>query len=60
MISELWWNPLVDSDRIDVIVEDGAATLIGVVSDAHERNLATQEAYEGGAEAVYNNLKLRE
>jgi len=57
---ELWWNPFVDSDRSDVVVEDGAATLRGVVADAHERNIAANEAYEGGADTVYNNITVRE
>lgn len=56
--SELFWSPFVSSDDIDVSVENGVATLDGEVDNVHERRLAAQNALEGGAIQVVNELDL--
>lgn len=57
--SELWWSPFVDSDDVNVQVEDGVARLSGTVESWSERSAATENAYEGGATWVYNNLTVQ-
>ena len=56
--SELFWSPFVDSDSVNVIVDDGKATLIGQVDSWSEYDAATQNALEGGAVAVDNELTI--
>lgn len=56
--SELWWSPFVDSGSVNVSVEDGVATLTGTVDTWSERRSATENAYEGGATLVDNDLKV--
>jgi len=53
---ELWWSPFVDSDDITVSVDDGAATLTGTVETWDERQAALENAYEGGAVTIDNDL----
>jgi osmotically-inducible protein OsmY len=55
---ELWWSPFVDSDAVTVTVDDGVATLTGTVDTWNEREAATENAYEGGAIAVDNDLAV--
>jgi osmotically-inducible protein OsmY len=56
---ELWWSPFVDEDDVAVTVKDGTVTLIGVVDSLRARRVATENAYEGGAKHVRNELKVR-
>jgi len=56
--SELWWSPFVSSDDVTVIVDDGVATLTGEVGSWSERSKATENAYEGGATLVDNDLSV--
>ncbi|MEX1301495.1 MAG: BON domain-containing protein [Desulfotignum sp.] len=56
--SELFWSPFVDSDRVSVNVDDGKATLTGTVDSWSEYNAATQNAFEGGAVLVDNELMI--
>jgi osmotically-inducible protein OsmY len=56
---ELRWSPYVDSDRIAVSVKDGVATLRGLVDDWAERRAAVENAYEGGALSVRDELTLK-
>ena len=56
---ELMWSPFVDGDDVTVRVDDGVATLTGTVDTWHERRMATQNAKEGGAIAVVNELSVR-
>lgn len=56
--SELWWSPFVDSDEVEVTVDNGTVTLTGTVDTWSERTAATENAYEGGATWVYNNLTV--
>ncbi len=53
---ELFWSPNVDSDQVNVEVEDGVATLTGTVNSWREREKAEENAYEGGAKQVKNDL----
>jgi osmotically-inducible protein OsmY len=55
---ELLWSPYVDSDEVDVSVEDGRATLTGTVGTWLERRMARKNAYEGGAAAVNSELDI--
>lgn len=58
--SELFWSPYVDSENVNVIVSEGTVTLTGAVDTQHERQAAEDNAYEGGAIAVDNKLRIRE
>jgi len=58
--SELFWSPFVDSDDVNVEVDDGVATLTGTVESTIERRAAEDNAIEGGAVAVDNDLELRD
>lgn len=54
--SELFWSPFVDSDEIEVSVDKGEVTLSGAVDSWSEYRIATENAYEGGAILVDNEL----
>ncbi len=56
---EFRWSPFIDADAIDLVVEDGTVTLIGVVGTLRERRLARENAFQAGAVAVKNELKVR-
>ena len=56
--SELFWSPFVDSDNITVVVDDGIATLTGSVRTPGEANAAVENAYEGGAVIVDDELDV--
>ena len=55
---ELFWSPFVHRDQVVVKVDNGVATLTGTVDSWFAFNRATEDAYEGGARQVYNNLKV--
>ena len=55
---ELFWSPFVDGTDIQVEVEDGVATLTGTVGSLREFRDATENAYEGGAVWVDNELVI--
>jgi osmotically-inducible protein OsmY len=55
---ELFWSPFVDSDEVNVEVEDGIAMLTGTVDTWGEYQSATENAFEGGAVGVDNNLTV--
>ncbi len=55
---ELFWSPFVDADEVTVLVDNGVATLSGTVDTWYERRTATENAYEGGAVVVDNDLKV--
>ncbi len=57
---ELWWSPFVDSDQVSVSVDDGVVTLTGTVDTYGERSAAVENAYEGGAVWVDNDLNVRD
>lgn len=55
---ELWWSPFVDADEVNVVVDEGKATLTGTVDSWAERREATEQALEGGALLVHNDLEV--
>jgi osmotically-inducible protein OsmY len=55
---ELFWSPFVDADEVNVSVKDGVATLTGSVDDWYERSKARENAYEGGAIRVRDQLSV--
>jgi osmotically-inducible protein OsmY len=56
--SELFWSPFVDSDEVQVTVHDGVVTLTGTVDSWAEVAAAVENAYEGGAARVDNDLTV--
>lgn len=56
--SQLFWSPFVDSDEVTVNVDNAVATLTGTVDTWTERQAATENALEGGAVIVDNNLTV--
>ncbi|MBD3267772.1 BON domain-containing protein [bacterium] len=56
---ELWWSPYVDSDDVKVTVEDGLVTLEGDVDSWMEFHSASENAWEGGATWVDNDLEVK-
>jgi osmotically-inducible protein OsmY len=46
----------VDRDEVTVTVDDGVAELTGTVETWNERRAAEENAYEGGAVTVDNDL----
>jgi osmotically-inducible protein OsmY len=56
--NEFFWSPFVDSDRVQVLVDDGRVTLTGQVDTHRERVEAVSNAFQGGAIAVNDELKL--
>jgi len=57
---QLFWSPFVDIDGVKVEVNDGVAILSGTVDTWNEYITAAENAFEGGARAVKNNLEVRE
>ena len=55
---ELFWSPFVDSDEVSVSVTNGEATLTGTVDSWFEFRAAGENAFEGGARSVVNNLRV--
>lgn len=55
---ELWWSPFIDSDAITVTVEDGVATLSGEVNSWSDQRAAIENAFEGGATQVTDELEI--
>lgn len=55
---ELFWSPFVDSDAVTAIVDDGTVTLTGTVDSWSESQSAVENAYEGGAAWVVNDLEI--
>lgn len=55
---QLWWSPFVDANEVNVSVEDGVATLKGTVDSYFERSMAVENALEGGAKSVIDDLTV--
>ena len=55
---ELFWSPYVDEDQVSVTLSNGVVTLSGNVDTWSERQAAEDNAYEGGAKNVINNLTV--
>jgi osmotically-inducible protein OsmY len=58
---EMFWSPWVwvHLDNITVTVTNGVATLTGTVSSWFTYYKATENAFEGGASQVINNITIR-
>lgn len=56
---QFFWSPFVDGDQVEVRVDGGIAVLRGTVDTWAERQAAADNAFQGGALAVDNNLKVR-
>jgi osmotically-inducible protein OsmY len=56
---ELFWSPFVDADEVNVTVVDGVATLTGTVDTWADHSWAAENAREGGARRVHNELTVR-
>jgi len=57
--TEYFWSPFVDEDDIQVEVKNGRATLTGKVDSWTEYLAASENAFDGGAVVVYNELRVR-
>lgn len=57
---QLFWSPFVSASEITVTVENGVATLSGQVDSWAEVQAATENALQGGARRVINDLKVRD
>lgn len=55
---QLFWSPFVDSDQITVSVDDGIVTLKGTVHTHQQRDAAEENARQGGARRVVNQLDV--
>ena len=55
----LFWSPALSGQEIEVHVADGRATLTGTVHTPQDRQHAAHFAFEGGAYAVDNQLRVR-
>jgi len=56
--SELFWSPFVSEDEVNVAVRSGVATLTGTVDSWSEYEAAQENAFEGGAYRVVNDLDV--
>jgi osmotically-inducible protein OsmY len=57
---QLWWSAFVDQEDIELAVDDGVATLTGVVGTRAEVSAAVQNALQGGATSVINEIQVAE
>lgn len=55
---QYFWSLAVDGGDIDVAVNEGVATLSGPVDSWHELKAAVENAFQGGARAVGNELEV--
>jgi osmotically-inducible protein OsmY len=58
--SQLWWSPFVDSDNIEVSVQNGTVTLSGQVEDWDAEKAAIKNAFDGGAKRVRSQLQVQQ
>lgn len=56
--NEFFWSPYIDSDDINIEVENSVATLTGNVESWRAYRAATENAIEGGAQTVVNHLSV--
>jgi osmotically-inducible protein OsmY len=56
--NQVWWSPFLSGQDIVATVQDGKATLTGSVDHVHQRLIAEQQAFEAGASAVHNQLRV--
>lgn len=56
--NQMWWSPDIEESQVNVQVDNGIATLTGTVDTWEEKQNATKNAVQGGAEEVKNELKV--
>lgn len=56
---EFLWSPFVDEEDLKVSVDNSIATLDSMIDSRYERSQAIEEAYEGGAMTVIDELEMR-
>lgn len=56
---EIWWSPYVDREQVDIEVDNGVVTLTGDVDSFREYKEAADNAWEGGALSVENDLVVK-
>lgn len=57
--NEIWWSPFVDRDQVTITVKNGEVTLEGTVDSWREYRKAAENAWEGGAYSVNNELVVK-
>lgn len=57
--SQIWWSPFVDRDQVEISVDNGEVTLEGNVDSWREYQKAAENAWEGGAWMVDNQLEVK-
>lgn len=57
--AQLWWSPFIDSSDVKVTVANAVATLQGTVHNRAGWYAAQENAFEGGATGVVNQLKVK-
>lgn len=57
--NEIWWSPFVDRDQLTITVQNGEVTLEGTVDSWREYRKAAENAWEGGAYSVNNELVVK-
>jgi osmotically-inducible protein OsmY len=55
----LYWDPCVNSEEVNVSVDEGVVYLAGTVDTWLERRLAESHAWKSGADDVTNGLNIR-
>lgn len=55
---QLFWSPFVDANEVEVSVRNGVATLRGQVDTPAESRAAAENAFEGGASGIVNDLRI--
>ncbi len=56
---ELYWSWYIDAGNVEVEVDDGVATLKGNVEGTLEYRAAVDNAFDGGAQVVRNDISVR-
>jgi len=57
ILSELRWDPRVDASRVQVTVENGVATIRGVVPDWESYNAVLENVFEASPARIENRLE---
>ena len=58
ILMNLYWSPFIDSDQVEITVEDGTAILSGTVASINESQAARRAALNAGADRVRNRLSV--
>jgi len=54
---ELWWDPRVNADTVEVEVRDGVAVLTGIVEDRQEHDAVIENVLEVAPRGIDNRLR---